>query len=775
MRWSIIRLIWLRDLRDQLRDRRTVVMIALLPLVLYPILGVAVMQFALGLVETPSRIGIIGPGPNFPPRREPPGPLQGVPAAASWTITPPVPGIPGLPVDRLIGAAALDLAGRDRPRQYPLLVADGRILPLYFAVPPGVDSSLPAAGPSLFPVVFLSEADAQTALDDKSVDALVSAPAEFWSMLAYNLRPALRVRVRPDDDRSRQAALRLEIVLARWSAVLKTIRLERRGLPANFDAPIAVEKDEPAQAVARRGFFDRLLKIFPFMLVMWALAGALYPAVDLCAGEKERGTMETLLISPASREEIVLGKFLTIWLFSAGTSLLNLLSMGLTAWLFNRQLAGEALRPMGLFWCVVLLVPLSAFFSAVALAVGAYARSSKEGQYYLMPLFLVTMPLVFLTLAPGVELNPFYSMVPVTGVALLMQRLMGPAAIEPGTWLYFVPVLVPVVLYSYLALRWAIAQFKREEVLFREAERLDIGLWLRRLLREKEPLPSLGQALFCFVLILAMRWVSLGMGADLPALAPTAIVLVAFVAAPAVLMALLLTTQPRRGLGLNPASVHALVTALVLAAVVLIPLVQLTLQIYERLSIVKEMVEKHEALAQVLEELYQGGPTAAWAILALVVLPALCEEIAFRGFILTGLRKRFKPWNAIWLSSGMFALYHMNVFQFFPTFILGAILGLLAIRSGSIWPGVLFHLLHNGLLVGSVWLPRLAAGWELSAQAVLAVRLTVTGLCTLLAALLLWRLARSTPLPVLEISRDHGSVPRPDGAAAAAKRMEDPM
>src|SRR5262245_22979215 len=158
---------------------------------------------------------------------------------------------------------------------------------------------------------------------------------------------------------------------------------------------------------------------------MWSLAGALYPAVDLCAGEKERGTMETLLISPAGREEIVWGKFLTIWVFSASTALLNLVSMGVTMWLFGGVLTKEAAPgPDALFWCVLLLLPLSAFFSALCLAMGAYARSSKEGQYYLMPLFLVTMPLVFLTLAPRVELNPLYSLVPVTGVALLLRRLM---------------------------------------------------------------------------------------------------------------------------------------------------------------------------------------------------------------------------------------------------------------------------------------------------------------------------------------------------------------
>ena len=103
--------------------------------------------------------------------------------------------------------------------------------------------------------------------------------------------------------------------------------------------------------------------------------------------------------------------------------------------------------------------------------------------------------LIFLTLVPGVQLNPFYSMVPVTGVALLLQKLMASHGPDRSLYLYFIPVLAPMIVYSWLALRWAIGQFQREEVLFREAERLDIGLWLRRLFRDKEPLPSAGEAL----------------------------------------------------------------------------------------------------------------------------------------------------------------------------------------------------------------------------------------------------------------------------------------
>src|SRR5262249_16166136 len=163
-------------------------------------------------------------------------------------------------------------------------------------------------------------------------------------------------------------------------------------------------------------------------------------------------------------------KFLAIWVLSGATALLNLASMGMTSAQFSAMLPHDVLSAAAIFWCVLLVLPLSAFFSAVSLAIGAYARSSKEGQYYLMPLFLVTTPLIVLTFAPGVELNPFYSLVPVTGVALLMQRLMT-APLHGLPWLYFLPVLAPMALYSWLALRWAIEQFKREEVLFREAER----------------------------------------------------------------------------------------------------------------------------------------------------------------------------------------------------------------------------------------------------------------------------------------------------------------
>ena len=390
--------------------------------------------------------------------------------------------------------------------------------------------------------------------------------------------------------------------------------------------------------------------------------------------------METLLISPAQREEIVWGKFLAIWVFSGITALLNLLSMALTSWLFgSRFTGGGSLQPLGLLWCVVLLLPLSAFFSALCLAVGAYARSSKEGQYYLMPLFLAAMPLLFLTLAPGVELNPFYSMVPVTGVALLLQRLLVSGSPDAALWLYFVPVLAPMVIYGWLALRWAIIQFQREEVLFREAERLEVRLWLKRLLREKETRPSAGQALFCFTLILGLSWFSLGLGTEL--LVINVVRFLAFVATPTLMMALMLTTQPRQSLALRLPPWWSWPFTVLLVLVLTPPLAELTILLLQLSPNLKGLVDQYQPFMEWLQTVGQDGGRSGigpWqALLVFAWLPAVCEELTFRGFILTGLQRRFRPRTAVLLSSFLFSLLQMNVFQFVPTFLLGVVLGYL--------------------------------------------------------------------------------------------------
>jgi sodium transport system permease protein len=750
MRWSIIRLVWLRDLRDQLRDRRTLFMIAGLPLVLYPVLGAAVLGLALDFTERPNLVGVIrrpGLPQEFPPREPPEAGRSPLRYCAWLTATPLQDSVAA----RAAGACALAEAARFQ-FDYPALIEDGRFTVFEPMVPPLQAQAL--ARQARLQVVFFDHAD-EAWLKERKVDLLLSASLAFYQALddggdpQAHAQPVIGIQGRPGDAASRQARQRLDDALKSWKHDLKRVRLARRGLPDTYDEPVRI--DEPALAHVPdtpAGVADLLSRLFPFMLGLWSLAGALYPAVDLCAGEKERGTMETLLITPAGREEIVIGKFLTICIFSAGTAVINLLSMGLTTAFFAGRLPQGSLPIGALFWCVLLSLPQAALFSAVSLALGAYARSSKEGQYYLMPMFLVTMPLIFLTLAPGVELNAFYSLVPVTGLALLMQRMMVATSLAQVPWLYFVPVLGPIALYSWLALRWAIEQFQREEVLFRAAERWDLGLWLRRLLQDKEPLPNTAQALFCFGLILMLRWFSLGLGKQLPAEVQAVIVALAFVGAPPLFMALLLNTLPRVALFLRWPSGRDLLQATVLALFLVPPLVMLLRVAFSWFP--QQLADPHP-LAQMLRALKEPaspalGSTIA-ALLAYALVPAVCEEIAFRGFILTGLHRRFRPRNAVLVSAFLFALYHLNVFLFLPAFGLGVVLGLLTLRSRSLVPAILFHFAHNALL-GSPFVRQehpLAAGeyWP-----------WIIGACLVAALGLLWWVYRR---PYAALAREQGA------------------
>jgi len=699
MRWSIIRLIWVRELKDQARDRRTLFMIAVLPLLLYPVLGFAVLRFVLGLADRPTTIGVevaAGTGKNFPP------PSTG---------------------------------------EYAPFLRDGKL----------TDPTCAALAEKLkVSFQFLSPADSQAALDEKRIDLLLSASPHFFADLekaeekVLDKPASIKVQSQQSADRFRQARMRLDVLLDLWKRGLKATRMQRHHLPTNFDETFAMEEAVPARTAGgtTESLLDLMIRVFPFMLVMWSLAGALYPAVDLCAGEKERGTMETLLISPAGREEIVLGKFLTIWVFSGGTALLNLVSMGVTTWLFSAQMPQAALSLGSLLWCVALLLPLSAFFSAICLAVGAYARSSKEGQYYLMPLFLITMPLMFLTLAPGVELNPFYSLVPVTGAALLMQKLMTSSSLAQVPWLYFVPVLAPIVLYSYLALRWAIDQFQREEVLFREAERIDVGLWIKHLFREKEETPATGQAFFMFGLLMALHWLSLSFGGALSIVTHTAVRELAFVATPPLLMTMLLNTKPLLGLRLKWPTLREIGLAALLAVLLLPPLVFASVEIIKQYP---KLLGDRQPLVQELLILSEGRALGDGTILPFLLvfalLPAICEELAFRGFLLTGLQKHFRPRTAVLLCSFMFALYHMNVFQFLPSFFLGVVLGLLTLRSRSLVPAILLHLVYHGALIGGMHI--YSDMRESMSPIVKDLWLPFIAICLLSAMVLLWRLYRA--------------------------------
>lgn len=676
MNWVNARLILGREIRDQLRDRRTLFVIAILPMLLYPLLGMSFFQVSQFLQDRPTRVLVVGAEnlTGLPPL------LEKDHFAAELF---PEPEKARLQEVQLAPASAcqdeLEAQWKEAIEQVQEAKFD---VALYF--PPDFAKQLEAF---------------RRAIRERSERPATPGKAEGLAALDV---PSPKVYYSKASERSTFAYVRLMDPLSAWSQKIGQENLQAGGVPAQAAKPFEIATDEGPNGPAPQGAAV-WAKVFPVLLLIWALTGAFYPAVDLCAGEKERGTLETLLCSPAERSEIVLGKLLTIMLFSMATALLNVLCMAATGWVVVRQIPGLGAPPLAaLLWLPVALVPISALFSALCLAMAAFARSTKEGQYYLMPLLMITTPLVVLPMAPGVELNLGNSLIPVSGVVLLLRSLL-----QGNYWqaLQFAP---PVMLVTgggcLLAIRWAVDQFNSESVLFRESERFGIGLWVRHLLHDRQPTPTVAGAVFCGVLILMVRFfmsLALPQPVDFDSLAVlTLATQLVVIALPAMLGSVLLTNNPAQTLLLRWPP-WLTVPAAAALAVVFQPTARLLQQAVMWLYPLNPGME--QALKG-LEGMFHDVPIGH-LVFIIALAPAICEELAFRGFILSGFRHLGHRWRAIVYSSIFFGLAHAIIQQSIVACMVGMVIGLIAVQSGSILPAMVFHLVHNSLTLLSSRIP----------------------------------------------------------------------
>lgn len=678
MNWTNVRLILQREVRDQLRDRRTLFTIVVLPLLLYPLIGMSFFQIAQFMREHPTRVWILGAShlPADPPLFDGERFREALcPESEAKLLLLSRP-------DEL--PAAL---GSETPRQVAEReIQSGRYDAVVF-FPPEFATGLGRTA--------VGEESRDSGDGEKQNSGDVAVKAKLEPQIFFNMA----------SDKSRIAYERVDRVLRRWREKIVQDNLARSHIPIETMQPFQVVNTDVAEETMRRAAVWS--KVLPFVVLIWALTGAFYPAIDLCAGEKERGTLETLLSSPAERGEIVWGKLLTIMSFSTATSVLNLLSMGVTgAFIVGQmqQMDGGLQLDLGppplasLGWLLLGLVPISALFSALSLAVAAFARSSKEGQYYLMPLLLITLPLMMLPMLPTAQLDLGTSLIPVAGMMLLLRSL-----IEGHYWealRFVVPVCGVTAIGCLLSLRWAVDQFNNESVLFRESERWGLGVWVRCLLRDRGATPTFSQAFLCGILLLMIQFfATLQVGQvvkhDWAGIRWIVLVTqVAFIATPVLLMTIILTRSPRRTLLLTLPRPLAIPAACLLA----VSLHPVAMQLSKLIQWLYPLNEETLASLQPFQTVLGEAPV--WQVLFFVAcLPAVCEELAFRGFILSGLRHMGHRWLAILLSSAFFGITHGILQQSLAACIVGVVIGYLAVQTGSLLPGVIYHLTHNGLAV----------------------------------------------------------------------------
>jgi sodium transport system permease protein len=656
MRLPIVLVILRKELVETLRDRRTLLLMIGLPVLVYPLLMMSLSRLQEAQQEaSQARASVVAVWGTVPED------LRNTLSAADAHVG----------VSPWLGA----------PEDVRQAIEGGKATPA-----PPVEESTPrqerdrrqvqdAAHEQENPV----GAAARTLLTQRNADAVIVVWPGFSDAMSADGLGTTTLYFDSVRDDSRLARDRINDALSGYRKGVLAERERTRGLPAGFTDAIDVLRRDVAPTARRAGYI--LGAFLPFLLVSLSLFGGFYAAVDLTAGEKERGTMQTLMCAPLRSTEIVVGKFLAVWAVALVAAFANVTSLALT---ISRILPGDgfSVAPGSIALAALMLVPITMTTSALFLAIAAFAKDFKDGQNFLTPVYMLLVMPAGVTMLPSIELDPWTAFVPVVNIALLVKALF---AGEVRTDLLFL-VAISSAMYAVLAIALAARVFGREQILLggRESARSVLGLERRA---GGVPSPSAALTTFAVALVLAF-YASLAIERQ-GLLTMLVVTQYGFFLVPALAVVFGLGYSARETLSLRWPSWQAAAAAV---------LVGLTAWLAVA-GFVMRIAPPPDALVKALERLLMLGdqPMPLWVVLlAVAVTPAICEELFFRGVILSGLRG-LGQWPAIAISSLLFAVAHASIYRLLPTLVLGIVLGYLVWKTRSIVTSMVVHALNNGL------------------------------------------------------------------------------
>ena len=316
-------------------------------------------------------------------------------------------------------------------------------------------------------VIFNMEIDSiEQSIRNKDIDGAIIIPDGFSEMV-NSMKTAQITIVYISSDDLEAAKKRMESVINKYRESKISQRLEMLEIHSETLEPVKINHRNIA---SEKEMIGKLAGGWlPYMFILYCFMGAMYPALDLGAGEKERGTIETLLISPAGRLEILLGKFCVISLsgfLSAISGIIGLL-VGLQ---FMTELPMEIITTMKsiieiktIALILSLIVPVSIFFSAVLLSISFYAKSFKEAQSLVTPINILILFPALIGLIPGVELTWKTALIPIVNIALVTKEIIA----ETVSSVLLLEVYGSMIILAVVGLFFTRWWFNREEVIFR--------------------------------------------------------------------------------------------------------------------------------------------------------------------------------------------------------------------------------------------------------------------------------------------------------------------
>jgi sodium transport system permease protein len=619
MRFDLVKVVFAKELRETLRDRRSMIVMFGVPLLLYPLLTIL---------------------------------LGGLTASRQKQMS-----------ELVLHLAVVNAT--DAPGLIERIVAD----------------------PAKFALIQTSEPDEALKASDGAAAVLVVPPgAERDALASRDVQIEIRV------DRSKSEAPIVERRLNQLLTDYQEQIVRRRLAPLDADPDKVLKKlkwttTDVASDSQRLGKILSLM--LPNILLLTGMLGAFFPALNTTTTEREAGTLETLLVTPAGRTEILVAKGALVLLSALLTSLMNLVSMSLVMWRYLSSLgeAGDSpllghlsISPAALALAFLAAVPALVFFASLVIVVGLFARNFREANSYatlvmLLPLISVGASIAEPAATPGTLMTPVVNTTITIRDALTGRLTVGAFALS----------FLSSCLYAALMLSAAARLFANEQLVNPSWEPLSLR-GLKRLAQRPRGLPSIESAMVLFAIVMLLLFYVTPSAVKWGLVPLVAVNQLLLILAPVLVLALIARWTWTTTFAWRPTTLAALAGGALLG-IGASPWANLFVAAqYEAWA--PDPASRIEQSQWLLGSL-TTSPIPK--ILLIAALAGVCEEMLFRGPIQTALAQRMRPWIALTVGGFIFAAAHLDLHNVPVRLLLGMMLGWLVLRTGSIFPAMLAH------------------------------------------------------------------------------------
>lgn len=634
MRSKIVKYIFKKEMLDILRDKKTLFMMIVLPLLLYPLLMLLMMQ-------------VMNMSANS------------------------------------MNSKDINIAFDNKPNKVLVSMIEDNNL--------GKDTESKDNVNDKGKIRILDVDDYKKSLEENKIDAYIKIE-EKQASTSY------KIYMNSSQENSSNAVKRIETVLDKYKRLTVEKKLSDKGLDVQSTLePLTYSTVDVAKTEEVAGYF--LGQILPFILIIGVLLGSIYPAIDVMAGEKERGTLETLFTLPISNLELVMGKYMAVSLSAIVTAILNILSMGLTmAFILisgglSSQLGfgnfnyGDLILPI--VTTLICICLFSMVVAAISMCVCSLAKSFKDAQNYITPLMLIIMIPSYVSMIPNIVLDRVTSVIPVVNISLLIKSVLS----FKSDLNLIALVLVSNIAFVILAIILLSKMFNSEEILFGNSK--SFSFLEKRCNIKKGSIPTISDGIILYAVGLVLLiyvgslvQIKFGMGG---------IIMTQFmIISLPLIFAYYIKADFKEVFSLRVPKLKHILGSIVLwigGYILIMIITQLILFLFPQ----------NMEVAESLNETLFMKDKFLLNLLTIALLPAICEEIFFRGFIFSSFSKS-KDKNksvklAIICSGVLFGIMHMDFIRIIPTSILGIIFAYSVYKSGSIFVSMLLHFLNNGIAI----------------------------------------------------------------------------